>query len=66
MIWVAKRVLLVKEIEEAGDGFGESSDQKSAAFYVAALFKKSARCGGGTPGRQRWEKHEANLMVKII
>jgi hypothetical protein len=32
MISITKRVLLVKEIEEAGDGFGESSDQKSAAF----------------------------------
>jgi hypothetical protein len=32
MISLTKRVLLVKEIKEAGDGFGESSDQKSAAF----------------------------------
>jgi len=45
MIWVAKRVLLVKEIEEAGDGFGESSDQKSAAFYVAALLKSRPDVG---------------------
>jgi hypothetical protein len=32
MISITKRVLMGKEIEEAGDGFGEPSEQKRADF----------------------------------